>query len=202
MRKVSPSRKRPGVRIPEETAQLRFTLRPVAAREQIIVSAARTQIGLSEAPGSSVLLSETDVKAAPALSIDDILRQVPGFSLFRRTGEADLAIPQLWECLCVGWVRVEPAGHWCCKTACLCSIPSEVGSTGTVLPREAIAGAEVFRGGSSGLYGSNALGGVIQVFTREPVGPAIKVETSYGNEDSPDLSLWAGEKIGHWEASS
>ena len=67
------------------------------------------------------------------------------------------------------------------------------------MPREAIASAEVFRGGSSGLYGSNALGGVIQVFTREPSEPAIKLETSYGNQQSPDLSLWAGEKVGRWE---
>jgi outer membrane receptor protein involved in Fe transport len=180
------------------TAQLRFTLRPVAASEQVIVSAARMQIGLSEAPGSSVLLSERDVKAAPALSIDDILRQVPGFSLFRRTGSRfgnpttlgvslrGLGASGASRALVLqdGVPLLDPFGGWVYWDR---------------VPREAIASAEVFRGGSSGLYGSNALGGVIQVFTREPVGPAIKVETSYGNEDSPDLSLWAGEKIGHWE---
>jgi len=182
----------------EGSAQLQFTLRPAVAREQVIVSAARTQIGLNEAPGSSVLLSEADVKAAPALSIDDILRQVPGFSLFRRTGSRfgnpttlgvslrGLGASGASRALVLqdGVPLLDPFGGWVYWDR---------------VPREAIASAEVFRGGSSGLYGSNALGGVIQVFTREPVGPAIKVETSYGNENSPDLSLWAGEKIGRWE---
>ena len=181
----------------EGSAQLQFTLRPAVAREQVIVSAARTQIGLNEAPGSSVLLSEADVKAAPALSIDDILRQVPGFSLFRRTGSRfgnpttlgvslrGLGASGASRALVLqdGVPLLDPFGGWVYWDR---------------VPREAIASAEVFRGGSSGLYGSNALGGVIQVFTREPVGPAIKVETSYGNENSPDLSLWAGEKIGRW----
>jgi outer membrane receptor protein involved in Fe transport len=177
---------------------LQVTLHPATASEQIVVSASRTQIGLSEAPGSSVLLSSDDVKASPSLSIDDMLRQIPGFSLFRRSGSRfgnpttlgvslrGLGASGASRALVLedGIPLLDPFGGWVYWDR---------------IPREAIASAEVFRGGSSGLYGSNALGGVIQVFTREPSGPAIKLETSYGNENSPDLSLWAGQKIGKWE---
>src|SRR6185312_9717194 len=55
-------------------------------KEQVIVSASRTQLRLSEAPGSTVSLSEKDVASTPALTVDDMLRQVPGFALFRRSG--------------------------------------------------------------------------------------------------------------------
>jgi outer membrane receptor protein involved in Fe transport len=177
---------------------LHITLHPATANEQVIVSAARTSIGLSEAPGSSVLFSADDVKASPSLSIDDMLRQVPGFSLFRRSGSRfgnpttlgvslrGLGASGASRALVLedGIPLLDPFGGWVYWDR---------------IPREAIASAEVFRGGSSGLYGSNALGGVIQVFTREPSGPAIKLETSYGNENSPDLSLWAGQKFGKWE---
>src|SRR6185312_7993168 len=56
-----------------------------AANEQIIVSATRTDMKLSELPGSAVLVSSADLEANPAVTLDDALRQVPGFSLFRRS---------------------------------------------------------------------------------------------------------------------
>jgi outer membrane receptor protein involved in Fe transport len=182
----------------ESGSGLQITLRPAGTREQIVVSAARTEIGLSEAPGSSVLLTAEDVKAAPALSIDDMLRQVPGFSLFRRNGS------RFGNPTTLG-VSLRGLGASGASRALVMAdeIPLLDPFGGWVywdrIPREAIASAEVFRGGGSGLYGSNALGGVIQVFTRKPTGPAIKLETSYGNQQSPDFSVWAGEKIGRWE---
>ena len=67
-------------------AVLDIVLEPALASEQITVSATRTEVRLSETPGSTVLLSQEDVTATPALRVDDVLRQVPGFSLFRQSG--------------------------------------------------------------------------------------------------------------------
>ncbi len=55
-----------------------------ALRERVVVSATRIATRVDEAPGSSVLLSRDDVQATPALMTDDLLRQIPGFTLFRR----------------------------------------------------------------------------------------------------------------------
>ena len=58
------------------------------------------------------------------------------------------------------------------------------------VPRESIESVEVFRGGASNLYGSDALGGVVQFLSRQAREPALALDTSYGNERTPDLSFW------------
>jgi outer membrane receptor protein involved in Fe transport len=65
-----------------------------------------------------------------------------------------------------------------------------------------VASVEVFRGGASNLYGSDALGGVVQFITRQPQRPALALETSYGNERTPDLSLWTGTRFRKWDVSA
>lgn len=67
------------------------------------------------------------------------------------------------------------------------------------VPRAELSSVEVFRGGESNLYGSDALGGVIQFVTRVPAGRAFSVDTSYGNQNTPDLSAWAGTSIARWD---
>jgi outer membrane receptor protein involved in Fe transport len=67
------------------------------------------------------------------------------------------------------------------------------------VPRAELASVEVFRGGESNLYGSDALGGVIQFLTRVPARPMFSVDMSYGNENTPDLSAWAGTSARRWD---
>src|SRR5208282_5915130 len=67
--------------------------------------------------------------------------------------------------------------------------------------QQALDSVEVIRRGGSSLYGGDALGGEIQFLTRQPDGPAVSLETSYGSEETPDLSLWTGTRWGHWDAS-
>src|SRR5439155_11822317 len=130
---------------------LAVVLHPAAVREQVIVSATRTQVRLSEAPGSTVRLSATDVAATPALMVDDMLRQVPGFTLFRRTGSrtanptsqgvslrgmgASGASRAL--VLMDGIPLLDPFGGWVYWDR---------------IPRAEIESVEVFRGGLSSLY--------------------------------------------------
>src|SRR5690348_4862978 len=175
-------------------------MKPSPQREDVIVSAARTEVRLAETPGSTILLSETDVISTPALRVDDVLRQVPGFSLFRRSGSRTAnasaqgvslrglggSASSRALVLLDGIPLVDPFGGWVYWNR---------------VPRVALSSAEVFRGGSSSLYGSSALGGVVQFLTPEPDTPTITLETSYGNENTPDLSLWTGSRVGRWDYS-
>ena len=69
------------------------------------------------------------------------------------------------------------------------------------VPAESIADVEIAQEGASSLYGSDALGGVVQ-FVSRPAEPAgVSLETSYGNQNTPDLSLWAGGEKGKWEST-
>src|SRR5437868_4576424 len=181
-------------------AVLDIVLEPASASEQITVSATRTEVRLSETPGSTVLLSEEDVTATPALRVDDVLRQVPGFSLFRRSDSRTANASNQG-------VSLRGLGGTAASRALVLEdgFPLVDAFGGWVywdrVPRESIASVEVFRGGASNLYGSDALGGVVQFITRQPQRPAFMLETSYGNERTPDLSLWTGTRVGKWDVA-
>jgi outer membrane cobalamin receptor len=179
---------------------LEIVLEPSSVREQVVVSAARTEVRLSDTPGSTILLSTADVTAAPALRVDDVLREVPGFSLFRRSGSRTanpssqgVSLRGLGGTaasralvLADGISLVDPFGGWVDWNR---------------LPRAAISTVEVVRGGASNLYGSDAMGGVVQFLMRHPEAPAFALETSYGNGRTPDLSFWTGSRAGRWDYS-
>lgn len=181
-------------------ATLEIVLQPLSAREEVTVSATRTEIRLAESPGSTVLLSSVDVAATPALRVDDVLRQVPGFSLFRRSNSRVANASNQG-------VSLRGLGGTAASRALVLEdgLPLVDAFGGWVywdrVPREAISDVEIFRGGASNLYGSDALGGVVQFMTRQAESPALSLETSYGNQRTPDLSAWGGSRVGKWDFS-
>ncbi len=64
---------------------VQITLLPATAAEQVTVAANRTGVRVIENATSVTILSAQDLGATAAFRTDDVLRQVPGFSLFRRT---------------------------------------------------------------------------------------------------------------------
>ncbi len=180
---------------------LEFVLSPATVTDQVVVTAARIETRLSDVAGSAVALTEEDTNATPALLIDDKLRQIPGFALFRRS-DSRTANPTSQG------VSLNGLGASGASRALVLEdgIPLNDPFGGWVywgrVPQQAVASVEVVRGGVSSLYGSNALGGVIQFLTRQPENKsAMSVETSYGSEQTPDLSLWAGTRLGRWDAA-
>jgi len=179
---------------------LEIVLRPASASEQVTVLATRTEVRLSETPGSTILLTSTDVSSTPALRVDDVLRQVPGFSLFRRSDSRTANASNQG-------VSLRGLGGTAASRALVLEdgLPLVDAFGGWVywdrVPRTSLASVEVFRGGASNLYGSDALGGVVQFITRQPQLPAFSLETSYGNERTPDLSFWTGTRAGNWDLS-
>jgi len=134
------------------------------------------------------------------LRLDDLLRQVPGFSLFRRSSSRTANASNQG-------VSLRGLGGTAASRALVLEdgIPLVDAFGGWVywdrVPPAALSTVEVFRGGASNLYGSDALGGVVQFITRQPQAPAIRLETSYGSERTPDLSFWTGTRAGAWDVS-
>ncbi len=182
----------------DASSQLEVILQPASTREQVVVSATRSATRLSETPGSTVLLSRSDVVASPELLVDQILRQVPGFSLFRRS-DSRSANPTSQGVSLRGLGASGPSRALVLED----DIPVLDPFGGWVfwgrIPRVALASTEVFRGGASNLYGSDALGGVVQFITRQPEVPSISVDADYGNERTPNISVWTGTRIGNWD---
>lgn len=177
---------------------LDIVLKPSASTEQVIVSTSRTQLRLSEAPGSAVSLSEQDVASTPALTVDDMLRQVPGFALFRRSGSRT-ANPTSQGVSLRGLGASGPSRAVVLEDGIPLGDPFGGWIYWGRIPKAEVASVEVFRGGVSDLYGSNALGGVMQFISRQPEAPAMSLEMSYGNERTPDLSFWTGATKGPWD---
>jgi outer membrane receptor protein involved in Fe transport len=177
-----------------------IVLVPAPLSEQVTVTATRTQTRLEDTAASIVSLSSTELSATAAATLDDALRQVPGFSLFRRSGSRT-ANPTSQG------VSLRGTGASGASRAVVLAdgVPLNDPFGGWVywsrVPRTSIKSVEVLRGGASHLYGSAALGGVVNIFTREARQPALLLETSYGNQQTADASLFAAGRRGRWSAS-
>jgi outer membrane receptor protein involved in Fe transport len=181
------------------SVSLDLSLQPSGSSEQVIVTASHSS-RLPETAGSSVVVSASALVNSPSLRVDDLLRQVPGFSLLRRSSSRT-ANPTTQG------VSMRGMGGSGASRALVLADAVPLGDPfgGWVywnrVPKAAIESVEVVRGGGSNLYGSSALGGVIQLITRDPATPAITLEASYGNERTADLSFWTGSKWREWDYS-
>ena len=181
-------------------AQLSLTLQPLPLNQQIVVTAARTATPLEETPLSVVQLTRDDLRATPALTLDDALHQVPGFTLFRRTSSRT-ANPSTMGVSLRGLGGTATSRVLVLEDGIPLNDPFGSWIYWDRVPTESVSSIELAQEGASSLYGTSALGGVIQFLTR-PAHPAgISLETSYGNENTPDLSLWAGGEKGGWEST-
>jgi outer membrane receptor protein involved in Fe transport len=171
---------------------------PVRASESIVVTATRTEQPAADAPSSLVVFSVPDLDAAAAPTLDDTLRLMPGFTLFRRTGSR-VANPTTQG---VSLRGLGPSGA--SRALVLADgLPLNDPFGGWIywgrVPREAVDRVEVLRGGASDLYGSAALGGVIQILTRPTAGrPSLAAEASLGNEDTQEGSVSVGGQRDGW----
>lgn len=155
--------------------------------DTITVTATRTETRLSDTPSSVVVLTPKDIDNAT--TVDDALRQVPGFTLFRRTGSRE-ANPTSQG------VSLRGIGASGASRALVLDdgVPLNDPFGGWVywgrVPRASLERVEVLRGGASDLYGSGAMGGVIQFIRRRDPG-ALVVDLSGGTERTGTASLFA-----------
>lgn len=182
------------------SATLQIVLSPMTVMERIVVTATRTETRLSDVGASAISLDTQDLDATPALLVDDKLRQIPGFTLFRRTGSRT-ANPTSQG------VSLSGLGASGASRALVLQdgIPLNDPFGGWVywgrVPQAELDTVEMVRSGISSLYGNNALGGVVQFLSHRAEAPGVSLETSYGSEQTPDLSVWAGERIGRWDGA-
>ena len=137
-----------------------------------MVTANRAATLLADVPASDIELTREDLQNTPALTNDDALRQIPGFSLYRR-GSSRTANPTN------PGVSLRGLGANGSSRALVLEdgIPLNDPFGGWVfwdrVPTESISSVEIAQEGASSLYGSEALGGVVQFISRpaEPAGP-------------------------------
>ena len=82
-----------------------------------------------EAPALVTVLDQTEIREQPGVNIDDRLRPIPGFTLFRRTSSV-AANPTTQGVSLRGLGSSGAAGRSCFGTVSLSTILSAVGCTG------------------------------------------------------------------------
>ncbi|MBI4607507.1 MAG: TonB-dependent receptor [Candidatus Rokubacteria bacterium] len=156
--------------------------------EPVVVTAGRVEQRLSEVPASVTVLTEKEIRASAAQTVDDLLRQVPGFSLFRRS--SSLVTHPTTQGVSLRGIGPSGASR---ALVLVDGVPLNDPFGGWVywnrLPRLGIERIEVVRGGASSVWGNYALGGVIHIVTRRPEKQAALFEGSYGNRGTTSLDL-------------
>lgn len=141
----------------------------------------------TEAPAFVTVLDRTDIAQQPGVNLDDRLRAVPGFTLFRRSSSL-VANPTtqgvslrglgssgasrtlvLWD----GIPLNDPFGGWVYWTR--------------VDPND-LARVEVLRGAATSVFGDRAMSGSIGLFTRPAEPTRLSGSIEFGNERTRLLS--------------
>src|SRR5215475_6237802 len=188
------------VSLKAQPSTLNVMLEPGTVAETVTVTPARTELRLSVAPASVSVFDAKDVSNAAAQTFDDLLRQIPGFSIFRRSSSI-VANPTTQG------VSLRGAGASGASRTLVLSdgVPLNDAFGGWVywdrVPRASVDRVELVRGGASDLYGSDALSGVINVISRPPTQRVINAEAAYGNRDTADVTFFAGDRWKSFSAS-
>ena len=174
---------------------LQVRLEPAGVLERILVRADDERI--PSTPTSQFAINQREINLSGALTIDDVLRQVPGFSLFRRSG--GLSANPTSQGVSLRGVGANGASR---ALVLLDGVPLNSPFGGWVywnrLPRVNIETVQVYNGATSDLYGSGALGGVINIRTRTPASGSLDVEASAGNKATGAISFSGGKSFGNW----
>lgn len=145
-----------------------------ALSETLVVSAAQIDQPLSRTPDSVTVIDGRDIEAKQQFTLAAALRSVPGVtiqqnggpgtvtSLFSRGGESDFTL------VLVDGIRANSFGG---------------GLDLSQVPLHNVDRIEVVRGSQSALYGSDAIGGVIQIVTRSGGRPSAQAQVETGGRD-------------------
>ena len=178
------------------TDNLQIVLAPAANLQRIEVKGTSLD-RIPPVPTSEYAISSQAMAQSGSLVVDDVLRQVPGFSTFRRS--SSLFANPTSQGVSLRGVGASATSR---SMVLLDGIPLNDPFGGWVywgrVPREAIETMEVSNGGASDLYGGGALGGVVNLQTRTGEAAYGDLEASYGSMDTPDLSFAAGVPLGKW----
>ncbi len=173
------------------TTPLAYAQQPLAWDDEIVVTAHRQPRPAGETTVSVEVVTAEDLAASAAATIDDALRRVPGFSLFRRTGSRT-AHPTTQG---VSLRGIGPSGTSRSRVL-LDGLPINDPFGGWVywsrLPRAGLERIEIVRGAASDLWGSAALGGVVHLVTAVPDHRFFVLDAEAGWRDERRLELAAG----------
>jgi len=157
---------------------------PPKTVQQITVTADRGIAGINDSASSVAVLSQQQLEQSAGFSIDDALHAVSGFKLFRRTSSWSLNPTSQG-------LSLRGLGSTAASRTLVVSdeVPFNDPFGGWIhwneLPLLAIDHAELMRGGAADLYGSSAIGGVVDLVPVIASGPLrLSADVAGASEDT------------------
>jgi outer membrane receptor protein involved in Fe transport len=181
----------------EISANTTISLEPAGATQQVTVTAYRTPLGELESPVSTRTLLPVELQTAAPITMDGQVRQLPGVELFRRSSSL-VANPTSQG------ISLRGLGSTSASRTLVTSddVPLNDPLGGWIhweeQPELAVSSIDVVRGGASDLYGSSAIGGVMNVGIVRPTATMAELRSSYGGLGTYDASGLAETKQGPW----
>lgn len=143
-------------------AQSRVQSPPMAELDEVVVTAAGREQQVKDAPASVSVITRETLEQAPYRQITDALLDIPGVTITPgESNSRDISIRGLGSAYTLILVDGKRLNSRESRTN-----GGNIAESGLLPPVEMIERIEVVRGPMSSLYGSDAMGGVINVITR------------------------------------
>src|SRR5262245_61119779 len=179
-----------------DAESVRVVLQPAPLVDTVVVTATRGAARLAT-PEATTVLTSAELLTSPAGSLDDALRNTPGFSRFRRSSS------RVSNATRQGVSLRGVSGSGASRTLVLADgVPLNDPFGSWVywnrVPQAAVERVEVVRGATGDLYGADALGGVVQVLTFAPGRTRLRTTVDGGSHGTARFSGYGGAQRNNW----
>ena len=172
-------------------------VKPTALRQEIEVTATRAAVALGAQAETLDVLSGPELTEYPALTFDEVLRQHAGFELFRRASSW-IANPTSQGISLRGLGSTAASRTLVLLDQAPLNDPFGGWIHWNEVPPDSIEAVTIATGGGSDLYGSSALGGVIDVVPNRPQQTIATAAVSVAGEDTASERGLIGLRQGRW----
>ncbi len=169
--------------------------------EEIVVTATRTGLREGEPSAAATVLDRETIESSASISVDDILRTIPGFSLYRRSSSMVTSPDLDPEAQGVTLRGIGPSGS-SRALVLVDGVPLIDPFDGQVfwgrISSESIDHVEVVRGSGASLWGNCAMAGVINIITKKPSETGAALKATYGTNGLTDDDVSVTGRFGNW----
>ncbi|MFH1680971.1 MAG: TonB-dependent receptor [Candidatus Eisenbacteria bacterium] len=162
---------------------------------KVVVTATRSPQNIEDLAANVTVLGEEELRLSASQRLDGFLRQVPGFSLLRQSTSI-VSAPAIQGVSLRGTGATAPGRTLVLLDGVPLNDPIRGHVVWSRIPIGSIERIEVVRGGGSGIWGSQAMGGVIQILTKHPEGRSLRFRGQGGSFGTGEVDVFASEGSG------
>jgi outer membrane receptor protein involved in Fe transport len=179
------------------TGDTSVQLKLESTSEQVSVTAYRTPLSNLESSVTTRVLAQNALASSASITLDEQIRQVPGVQMFRRSSSL-VANPSSQGLSLRGLGSTAASRTLVTEDDVPMNDPFAGWIRWQEQPELSIESIELVRGGASDLYGSSAIGGVVNIIPARPTSSFAEFRSSFGAEGTSDNELRLQAKRGSW----